>query len=348
MTIFFGYRTGIELWRRPEICLHASFSTSVEVEVPDDVPEGPWHIAGTVSTIMGDTINRLERPWDLITSKRHRPSSEGDVTWHLCTVRLPPGSGSKLDDDVFLSTPEFCLLQMAEVLSLPALVELMDEFCGTYRPRMADEPHDGEKDTLVQRDPLTSRARIADFLDSCPGLRGNRRARQALAHVVDGSASPKEAQAEMLFSLPRSWGGRGLPRPVMNARFPVPGHLRRPGDSAYVVCDICWPVRLGGSVLYVAVEYQSTAWHVGAEKLAADSRRRNLLESMGVHVITLTAAELYSQEGFDRVADLVFSAIGLRDRSTVPPEVRAAQAAELREELLHRATAEGERPSPQM
>ncbi|MCH3968452.1 MAG: hypothetical protein PHR15_02280 [Atopobiaceae bacterium] len=329
MTMLFGYQTALELWRRPEVYTHASFSQTMTLEVPSEGRATPWTVEGTATTLWSDTLMDLARPWDLVSSTYgHHLSKEG-IHWHARTTALPPHSGLRLEGDVFLVSPELCLLQMAETLPFLELIQLMDEFCGTYRP---------EGDGLECRPALTSTALVSSYLDSSEGVNGVKAARRALRHAVDGSASPKETQAELLFSLPVTRGGKGFPKPQMNQRFDVPSDLRQAGDPGYLECDLCWESKdaelAAGQPHHAAVEYQSTRWHVGAKKLAADSRRRNLLESMGVHVITLTAAELFSAKGFDRVATLIANEIGARVRTRLSPDEVTRRTSELRESLL--------------
>jgi hypothetical protein len=329
MTMLFGYQTALELWRRPEIYTHASFSQTMTLEIPSEARPEPWMVEGTTTTLWSDVLMDLAKPWDLVSSTYGHHLSKDGIHWHARTTPLPPHSGLRLEGDVFLVSPELCLLQMAETMPFLDLVQLMDEFCGTYRP---------EGDGIESRPALTSTALISSYLDSSEGVNGIKAARRALRHAVDGSASPKETQAELLFSLPVTRGGKGYPRPQMNQRFDVPTELRQVGDPGYLECDLCWDSAnakpAAGQPHHAAVEYQSTRWHVGAEKLAADSRRRNLLESMGVHVITLTSAELYSPKGFDRVATLVDSEIGARVRTRLSPDEATRRTSKLRESLL--------------
>jgi hypothetical protein len=334
MAILIGYQSALDLWRRPEIYGHMTSSTSVRLEVPSPDGQATWELSATVPTLWNDTLSCLPRPWHLMSSRGSHHAPDGDVVWHSRKIALPPRSGIRLDDDVFLVSPELCLLQMAQSLPCPSLIELIDEFCGTYRPASSEELTDEHADGLVQRPPITSLERLSAYLATSPGVGGIKRARRALRYAVDLSASPKETHSELLFSLPVPMGGKGCPKPEMNKRFDVPIGLRQAGDPGYVECDLCWTVMRDGKVRHVAVEYQSTAHHVGAERLAADSRRRNLLESMGVHVITLTAAELYSQRGFDRVAALVTRELGLCVRTCLAPEEVARRTARLRLELL--------------
>ncbi|MDD2587718.1 MAG: hypothetical protein PHY60_02355 [Atopobiaceae bacterium] len=334
MGLFLGYQTGVDLWRRPEIYKHEEFASELSFTAPNEIGTISWEIDASTSSLWNSTLSKLERPWDVIVSRRSRAHATSYARYHYRGTQLPPGSGLPLGGGVYLASPELCLLQMATVLPLSGLIELMDEFFGSYCLDFHDEHDRDDIGELVSRGSISSKEALTRYLASSPKLHGAKRARRASRYAIDASASPKETHAEMLLSLPASLGGWGLPAPTMNQRFDIPASLRIDGDSSFVFGDMAWMVQAKRTYHHAVVEYESTRWHADGQKLSKDSRRRNLLESIGVHVITLTAAELYSDEGLARVAKLIADAIGFRMRTQLDPTHAAAKRKALRHDLL--------------
>lgn len=316
--------------------MRAKFSSVTSFDIPredDALGEGDalWHVGGSSTTIWQSILSKEERPWDVIVSDKSQAHTCSQYTYHVRTMALPSPKGIMLDEGVYLASPELCLLQVAEALPLVNLIELMDEFCGSY----CLGPGDGQGSRAMRcRPPLTTTERLETYLGSSMGVSGVKAANRALTYAMDNSTSPMETAAEMLLCLPVPLGGRGMPKARMNQRFDIPSELRVPGDSRYVKGDLCLKAPGDKAYHHVDVEYQSKAHHEGADRVVVDSRRHNLLETIGVHVITLTPAELYSARQFDRVAELVAKAIGFTSRSQLPRQEVTARRAELRRTLI--------------
>ncbi len=99
---------------------------------------------------------------------------------------LPDRSLVDAGEGFFVSTPEFCFVQMASQLKIAQLVQLGFELCGTYA--MSSEGPAQQREA-----PLTSTAKLSAFVKANPHIRGCKQARRALNHVKDGAASPMEA-----------------------------------------------------------------------------------------------------------------------------------------------------------
>lgn len=224
------------------------------------------------------------------------------VRCHVCRTPLPEDAFALWSHDVYLSSPAFCFLQMAESLSIPRLILLGCELCGTYRPSSdPDAP-------LKTRKPLASAANLTSFIDRMAAPWPTQRARVALAWVVDGAASPLEGVVVILLCLPRKHGGYALPKPHINYRIEIPDAMRNLTDRRYFSADFCWPEHR------LIVEYDSDAHHTGPDRIARDSARRNALNSMGYRVITLTTRQLFDAAEFDRVAQQIAHHLGIRQR----------------------------------
>ena len=195
---------------------------------------------------------------------------------------------------------------MSRELDFFDLVVLGYELCGDYRLERPSEFEVDPKGFRDHCDPLTTPNRIGRVLDRAEGRGGVKQARAALRYVAAGSRSPKESQLAMRFGMPMSYGAYGLGLPELNKKIDVPVESRHLFGKPYYRCDLYWKE---GSV---AIEYDSKLGHSTAEKQEADSVRRNEIEALGVHVITITPSVLESIYQMDRIADEIASCIGKR------------------------------------
>ena len=94
----------------------------------------------------------------LVSSPQSR-SKRASCTSHVWSQPLVTGSFVNLGDDVYVSTPEFLFLQMASTSSLPQLVMLGYELCGTYT--LTDRYGRGFITDIV---PITTPSKISQYL----------------------------------------------------------------------------------------------------------------------------------------------------------------------------------------
>lgn len=221
-----------------------------------------------------------------------------------------PRSFMRIEDSLYVSTPEMAFCEMASVLSLERLIALGFELCGTYRRASTFG--------LARYDatPLTSPGALASFIEKSPQFKGVKKARRALSCILAGSASPRESELAMLLCLPYSLGGYGLPHPTMNAEMPLPKNVAATGRSS-LRCDLYWPAAR------LDVEYDSAEFHSAERLLANDSMRRMALESMDVTSVNLTAEHLRRASLFDEAAQGIARILGKRVR--LPGDFRLKQ-----------------------
>ena len=232
-----------------------------------------------------------------------------------------------MGEGLFVSRPEYCLLQMASTLSLVGLIELGYELCGNYSlAPLSSVNGDRETSAHFNRRPLTNTKKIAAFLGNANGLHGRKKAIRALRYVLDGSASPMETILVLLLTLPFKMGGYHLPMPELNARM-LPS--RRGGQSAskaHYSCDLYWPDQ------DVTIEYDSDAFHTGGTSAARDAQKRNYLTATGLAPFSVTPVLLYNADALDGVAVQVAASLGKRLQYEKVKFVKAR--ASLRKELL--------------
>lgn len=225
----------------------------------------------------------------LVAGAALRRMSRGVVS-HVWSGRLPSGAFVRVADHVYVSSPPFCLVQLAGSLSVVDVARLASEWCAVGLPTS------WEASGIGRCQPLVTLPDLIRFTAKLRDVRGVARVRKALHYVVAGAASPMESAVALLLSLPRAYGGYGFERPVMNHRIAL-NHLGKKGDDGdYCLCDLFWP---GANV---GIEYDSDLCHTGRERIYRDALRRNRLGAAGVEVITVTRGQLKDMDAFDVVA----------------------------------------------
>lgn len=234
-------------------------------------------------------------PVHVMALREDQRNEEGSSCVHVRSHGVPRESFVRMDSRLCVSSPELCFEEAGRRLSHIQLVLLGNELCGHYRLAPMDELG------FVTAAPLTSSAKLRDFVAQSPGLCCEN-ARRAVLDVADGLASPMESAVFELMCLARRAGGYGLPRPEVNT-IAIEGMPYR--------CDFLW--RDAG----LAIEYESHEHHSAIDKLEKDSTRRAVIESAGIRVVTLTRAQVYNSHEFDRVVRIVARAVRfrIRDRS---------------------------------
>ena len=314
MRIFSCYQSALEYWRINRVIPVNSISRKNRANVPNKPP-----------SVKQVRSLGLKIPVHVMFRDSNKRWGSQSMVQHIFMEDAPAGSFLNVNDELEVSSPEFCFLQMARQLSLIELIELGYELCGSY-----SIPNEGDCKVpdrgFHNRKPLTSIKRISELVEQMPGFRGQVKAMRALRYLSDGSASPMETKLTMFLTLPYRLGGFGLPAPKLNARITPSKAARKSSSKAFYICDLFWPEH------DLAVEYDSDLFHTGAEHIADDSRKRNALTLMGVTVITVTTKQLYNRKEFDKTVRVIAKCLGKRLVYN-PPDFFTANR-KLRKELL--------------
>jgi len=265
----------------------------------------------------------LSLPLDIMVGTVNARRSSKAVRSRVYSKPLPYGAFINAGNGLYVSSPEFCFLQMAGDYSLAKLIMLGLELCGSYSLPCKDSAgadQNASEQAVFDIKPLTNKKKIEAFAARIGGWTGhsNSQALRALRYIADDSASPMETILVILLTLPYKRGGYGLPTPELNGRIdPKKGAERFIGRGFYRG-DLLW--RKYG----VVAEYNSDAEHASPERIANDAIRRNDLNLCGIHEVTVTKKQLYDAELFDNVARQIAAKIGreLRYKKTGFPEAR--------------------------
>ncbi len=230
---------------------------------------------------------------------------------HRWTRPIPSGSLYEYDSSCLICSPEFTFLQLAASRTVLELIQIGTYLCASFS--MSEAGAFGELCS-----PASTMERLEDYLACSSRAPGVAKARTALRHVLPNTASPMEILIGLAFTLPTRLGGWGYPDARANEDLTVPQHLRGTLASRRLRCDLYFPSIRGD------IEYDSAAFHSGAEQLDYTQTRRNILEAMGVKTISATKSQVRSFERFEDFMWMAIERLGLPWR---PPsaETRARQ-----------------------
>jgi len=273
------------------------------------------------------TLSSIDKPVHLLVSYRDARRRSKAICCHL--MQLPTGIYPvfMIERALFCSAPELLMIEMATTLDSDELLFLGYELCGSYGF--------DEQGELTDRGLICNASIIGEFARKCEGVHGRKRLAAVVPHVLDGSASPMETALAICLTMPVSKGGLGLPQPLLNHPLPVDGPAARIWDGKSITPDLLWPFdesdertqvgieaasrsigsdRSGreeaqtgadGACKGVAIEYDSDENHTGGQRIARDSRRRNVLEMMGYRVIAVTNEQFADPREFERIGVLL-------------------------------------------
>lgn len=316
MTIILTDETALAFWRRSRLTGSSLLRTASSriAYAPTVAPR-----SDDVTCVCSDLLASSDVAHVLVGRKTASRRS-GSTAYHCFLRPFPNGSVRKVSNGLYVTTPEFTFMRLARRLDAVALVRLGLELTGSF------VPNEHDLRGFSASDPVTNSHRLRRFLDRAQSLHGAVNARQAGRYLLDGAASPMEADLALLLTLPKQLGGYALPHPVLNhsldlnaAGFP---QLRRKA----IIVDFAWPNER------VVLEYDSDQFHTGAEKIAADSARRNDIELLGFDVQTVTNKEISSASSMDKIARTLARKLGVRSRRD--PDGFANKQSQLRRTLL--------------
>ena len=242
-----------------------------------------------------ERFRQPSRPLEiLVPYNKHMHAPKGYL-FHGPGGALCEGSLLGVGEGVLTCSPKLLFLMFCARLPLDRRIKLGSYLCGTYSP----EPT--ARSGVVERYPLTRQQELKEFCERIGPMRGLARARETLAWVLDGAASPQETELAMPFYLPRKYGGKGFVAPKMNHRINLTQEEQGLAQKEHYRVDVYWPDQR------VGFEYNSYSEHSDPRKIGEDERRRLIMRSKGIHV------ELVSKEQLDSPAQIDLLAAMLDD-----------------------------------
>lgn len=252
-------------------------------------------------------------PLEILVPSREQRCPSRLLKPHVWSTTLPHGAFRKLDDDgIYISSPEFVYLQLAELLDAIDLARLGNELCGTYNL--------GVSAGFGERRPLTSKRRLVDFVKraSASGSYAAAKAQECLQWVVDNSASPKETDTLLALCLPRRFGGYALPLPTLNKAVNVGDRMKKYVNNGVYRPDFMWEVSRNGIRVRVTAEYDSAEHHNYGMKAELTRIRRNDFKAIGYLTNSINNSQLKDADAFEVLVRQIAKDMGRRCPRTGP------------------------------
>lgn len=220
-----------------------------------------------------------------------------------CTKRpnsLPAHSFVQLDESVYVCSPELCLVQLANKLPFPKLVEAANLLCAIF------SSYEDSLYRQISREPITNGKSIQQFLNKAKSIDGIKKARQAEAYLLERANSPMEGKLAVPVMLPISLGGFALPKPVLNFDVQLSKESALYLGRESCCCDMVWPAQK------VIVEYDSNLTHLTPDQHAYDKHKATALNMSGYQVFTITADNVRSVRHIEETFITLRKQLGLR------------------------------------
>lgn len=193
---------------------------------------------------LGELMDRLPVPLELLVGDAKARRRSSAMACHVWQGPLPANGFLSLGEGVYISSPEFTLLQQANQLHQANLCKMLGRYLGTWTPD-ANKP--GGQDT---RAPLTSFDALRSMLQSVGEVRGAKNLKLAMAHTCEGAASAPETALQLALCLPPELYGLNITQPIMNYEVQLSTEGCRLYAHETVRIDLCWPDKKFG------LEYQ--------------------------------------------------------------------------------------------
>lgn len=229
-----------------------------------------WNIP-YIETVLGSKITESDSS-NITVSKYNARFFSKDNKIYSCELDLPVGAVIVRNGRA-IASPELLFLELASELSIHSLILLGLELCSHPQAQPSKA--------------ITTRQKLAAFLEKTSGHRGHYNATRAVKYVENGSASIMESLAYMILTLPHALGGYGLNSAVFNHEISLKSEARAHLKQNYCYVDLYY------KRAKLAVEYESFTHHSSPLEQSKDMVRSDFLESQGIYVMHMSTIQLY-------------------------------------------------------
>ena len=241
-----------------------------------------------------DAVGTVEDPELIVPEQRLRAKDGGGVV-HVWRTDLPESSLWKVEEGIYVSSPEFTLLQQARELHFVRLCQMLGRYMGTHK---AKRNVDGNQ-LALDVEPMTTEELLYHYLGMARGLYGTRAVREALRYTCPNAASPQETNLQLALCLPYAYHGFRLPRPEMNHVIPLDPATRRIHQADHLRVALYWDG--------FGLEYQGEG-HRG--QMGEDYGRLLALHEEGCEVWFVAKEQMRSAVQMDCIAREVARRVG--------------------------------------
>lgn len=276
-----------------------------------------------------------QAPLDILISSPAERVRTKSLIPHLMSCDLPKHSFVQARRHVLVASPEATFVQLARCLTLPRLLLVGMELCGTYALDGTGEEGTG----FSQRPRLITVKRLAQYISWCHGQEGLDLARRAVKLLLSNSGSPGESDAILALTLPNHLRGIGLPKPLLNKRTLVTMQNKDGTSQSQYYYDFYWTASTPGPnkttrKRKVDGEYDSDAHHAGKLQMYEDARRGNSVQYTGTAHVVITNHDMHSAKALMVVARQISRCIWHRLPSKDRLEALEGELDDLLRELM--------------
>lgn len=193
-----------------------------------------------------------------------------NLHFHYLSGGYPSNSFLKLNNEIYVASPELTFLQMANSLDFLELVMLGFEYCGTY----SINPLSAEG-FIYNIAPLTTKTKLKNFTKRFANrnqkFKGIRKAYDALDVITDNVASPQEAKFIIKLCAPRHLGAYAVKGALSNYEITLSNGATNILGRHKIRPDLCCPKTK------IALEYQSKMFHDNSDQFETDKVRNAAL-----------------------------------------------------------------------
>ena len=266
-----------------------------------------------------EPLNRSDR-LHIIAPNQNRQMRSSTHVCHVWNDKPPLGSLIKVNNGVFVPSPELLFVQMATHLDFIDLILLGMELCGTYTMMGKNER------SFVNCPAATTKAQLIAYVNRASGMHGRNIANKALRWVIAGSNSPAESSLALFLTLSPRLGGYGMPQPSLNPKKQLGARATQLYGYDKMRCDLHWTKQ------HVVVEYSSSQEHLNPRSAAVDAKRANTLGYKRTTLLTVTPQMISHPTEFDAFVKQLAKA--LRKRPSRQAFVLSSTRRDLREQLF--------------
>ena len=275
MTMLLSHTTALDLLRCPSLRRQLTLNNRCAINPPIGAPSQQDAI------VVLEKFPEIDAPVDVLVSSRVNRRPRQNLRLHSSEIILPQGSAVRIDDNLFCSSPEQLLVEMAPSLTYYELVFLMGELFGTY----AIAP--GREDGMFERsEPLTTPELASSYLARLGTAPGVAQVRRALRCACARSASPYETRLSMRLGLKPSLGGYHLRVLSMNEPLEVQRIITRLGKGVRKPDVFLGSAHPNSPFSGVAFDYHGKV-HEEPTSITVDLERQNELLGINFKVYTL-------------------------------------------------------------
>ncbi len=295
--------------------------------------------------LLHDELSLAEGALEVLVCRSNGRRETGCIKSHLSGVAYPAGSFVRVPvadvPGVYAASPELVFRQIAAKHSLLEAVYVGYALCSSYRVDGAVEGGIALREG--DDEPLTSVARIGEYLRKTEGSYGCAKARRALSYVREGSTSPTESALAIGLTLPLCLGGFGAGDIVLRGSVDAGDEAVQSADASFARsvsltmesgCDgadrVSFVVLRGGETAGRKAQCGNVLEHndAFAASEGADVRNAAFAEVARCRQdLTVTSSQIREFGSYVKLCERVRRKLALRDQHPKNAELSPRQAA---------------------